>query len=85
MNVNRGNRQRSRKSRRKLTRDEHARQCVAKPDPTPDEIRERCEIIRRGWSAPESARRNIDHGGGVGRWSIPVVSVDGIDVTDLGR
>jgi hypothetical protein len=50
-------------------------------DPTPAEIAERCEAIRRGWSRDEHVRRSTHRAGSKyqavedRRWTPPLVSV----------
>lgn len=34
-----------------------------RPDPTPERIRERCEIVQRSWT-DEEERRHLERGGG---------------------
>lgn len=48
-------------------------------DPTPDQIAEACEAIRKGWSECETARRRGLRKSDGDRWEIPTVRESGAE------
>ena len=49
---------------------------IKQSDPTPEEIRERCEVIRKEWSKRQKQSRLMIH---PTRWDIPSVSIEELD------